>query len=101
MLYRGKRRTGATVGIEPVVSSLAGVSLPPLVAFRSAKARTPGSPRVQSRAESGGSGLATAWQRDVALLSTHPGKARFASEASGNGNFTVLGTRFPGMGPVN
>src|SRR6516225_2551653 len=62
--------TEAALGIEPVTSSLAGASLPPLVLFRiSRRSRTPESPRLQFRAESGGLGLARAAQRDVALLS--------------------------------
>src|SRR5262249_56056439 len=35
--WDGGLRTGAALGIEPVISSLAGACLPPLVTFRSAK----------------------------------------------------------------
>src|SRR5215831_2078544 len=73
--------TEAALGIEPVTSSLAGASLPPLESRRS---RTPESPRLQFRAESGGSGLARAPQRDVALLSP---QCRLGGER--DGNFTV------------
>src|SRR5262245_38871399 len=64
--------TEAALGIEPVTSSLAGGSLPPLVLFRIAK-------KPNTRIAT------TAIPRRVRRLGVSQGTARFALEASGMG----------------
>jgi hypothetical protein len=87
----GVLRTGAALGIEPVISSLAGACLPPLVAFRSAT--TPNTriatTAMPSRVRRLGVSQGTAKRSRII---EHPSPRRRAFRLGGkrDGNFTTL-----------